>query len=325
MSFTGSASARARFSRRSLVKLGLSAAALGLTLERTLPARAATRVVRIGFQKYGALILLKGRGLLERQLKPLGYDVQWVEYPAGPQLLAGLNDGAIDFGATGEAPPIFAQAAGTPLVYVAHEPPAPQGEAILVQKNSAIRSLAELKGKKIALNRGSNVHYLLVRALEKAAIAYSDVETVFLPPDDARRAFDHGSVDAWAIWDPYQAAAETTIGASTLVNGEGLVSNHQFYLASRNFVAGHQQVVDAIIAAIGELDDWANGNTEEVAAELSREIGFPADVLKIALGRQSYGVKPLSSAVVAEQQKVADAFLALKLIPSRIIIADAVR
>jgi sulfonate transport system substrate-binding protein len=308
MSFTGSASARAGFSRRSLVKLGLSAAALGLTLERTLPARATTRVVRIGFQKYGALILLKGRGLLERQLKPLGYDVQWVEYPAGPQLLAGLNDGAIDFGATGEAPPIFAQAAGTPLVYVAHEPPAPQGEAILVQKNSAIRSLAELKGKKIALNRGSNVHYLLVKALEKAAIAYSDVETVFLPPDDARRAFDHGSVDAWAIWDPYQAAAETTIGASTLVNGEG-----------------HQQVVDAIIAAIGELDDWANGNTEEVAAELSREIGFPADVLKIALGRQSYGVKPLSSAVVAEQQKVADAFLALKLIAGRIIIADAVR
>ena len=204
MSFTGSASARARFSRRSLVKLGLSAAALGLTLERTLRARAATRVVRIGFQKYGALILLKGRGLLERQLKPLGYDVQWVEYPAGPQLLDGLNDGAIDFGATGEAPPIFAQAAGTPLVYVAHEPPAPQGEAILVQKNSAIRSLAELKGKKIALNRGSNVHYLLVKALEKAAIAYSDVETVFLPPDDARRAFDHGSVDAWAIWDPHR-------------------------------------------------------------------------------------------------------------------------
>src|SRR5436190_17958127 len=181
MSFTGSASARARFSRRSLVMLGLSAAALGLTLERALPARAATRVVRIGFQKYGALILLKGRGLLECQLKPLGYDVQWVEYPAGPQLLAGLNDGAIDFGATGEAPPIFAQAAGTPLVYVAHEPPAPRGEAILVPKDSAIQSVGDLKGRKVALNKGSNVHYLLVKALEKAGVPYTDIETKFLP------------------------------------------------------------------------------------------------------------------------------------------------
>ena len=288
-------------------------------------ALAEDKLVRIGFQKYGTLILLKGKGLLEEKLTPLGYQVQWTEFPAGPQLLEGLNVGAIDFGSTGEAPPIFAQAAGAPLVYVAHEPPAPKGEAILVPKNSAVQSVADLKGKKVALNKGSNVHYLLVKALEKAGVAYTDIQTAFLPPADARAAFEQGSVDAWVIWDPFQAAAEAATGARTLANGEGLVSNHQFYLGSKTFIDGNPQAVDAIVSSIAELDAWANGNTAEVANQLSAAIGIPPEVLKVALGRQTYGVKPLSSAVVAEQQKIADAFHALGLIPEKITIADAVR
>nr|BFE93186.1 hypothetical protein GCM10020185_37220 [Pseudomonas brassicacearum subsp. brassicacearum] len=111
--------------------------------------------------------------------------MQWTEFPGGPQLLEGLNVGSIDFGVTGETPPVFAQAAGADLLYVAYEPPAPTSEAILVPKGSAIQSVQDLKGKKVVLNKGSNVHYLLVRALEDAGLKYSDIQTVF--PASGRR------------------------------------------------------------------------------------------------------------------------------------------
>src|SRR5450432_2556146 len=165
-----------------ITRRGFTALPLALVLASG-QARAADKTIRVGFQKYGTLILLKARGALEQRLDPLGYRVTWAEFPGGPQLLEALNAGAIDVGSTGEAPPIFAQAAGAGLVYFAHEPPAPLGEAIVVPK-----------GRKIVLNKGSNVHYLLVKALEKAGIAYSDVQTVFLPPADARAAFERGAV-----------------------------------------------------------------------------------------------------------------------------------
>ena len=166
------------------------------------------KVVTIGYQKYGNLILLKGHGGLESKLAPLGFRVEWREFQSGPPLLEALNAGAIDFGHAGETPPIFAQAASVPFVYVAYEPPAPRGEAILVPKSSPINTLADLKGKKIALNKGSNVHFLLVQALEKAGVKYPEITAIYLAPADARAAFERGSVDAWVIWDPFQAAAE---------------------------------------------------------------------------------------------------------------------
>lgn len=300
------------------------AAALALPLLNAIPALAQDKTIRIGYQKYGTLVLLKGRGTLEEKLKPLGWSVEWTEFPGGPQLLEALNVGAIDFGSTGEAPPIFAQAAGAPLVYVAHEPPAPRGEAILVPKDSPIQSVAELKGKKVALNKGSNVHYLLVKALEEAKLSYSDVETVFLPPADGRAAFEQGSVDAWAIWDPFQAAGEVAIEARTLRNGDGIVSNHQFYLGAKSFVDANKEPLDALIAAIGEVDEWTKVNPAEAAATLAPSVGIPADVLKVALERQSYGVKPLSAEVVEEQQKIADTFFDLKLIPAKLSIKEVV-
>lgn len=318
MTFTG------RFSRRGLLSTGLAGAIGYASYHVSGPARAEQKTIRIGFQKYGTLILLKGKGTLEKALEPLGYSVSWTEFPAGPQLLEGLNVGAIDFGSTGEAPPIFAQAAGAPLVYVAHEPPAPRGEAILVPKDSPIGSVAELKGKKVALNKGSNVHYLLVKALEKAGIAYGDIETKFLPPADARAAFEQGSVDAWVIWDPFQAAAEAATAARTLANGEGLVANHQFYLGTRDFVSANAKAIDVVIAQIAELDAWANGNTDAVADQLAASVGIPAPILKVALERQTFGVTPLSDKVVAGQQEIADTFHKLGLIPKAIAIADAV-
>lgn len=286
--------------------------------------------LRIGYQKYGTLVILKEKGLLEEKLKPLGYTVTWTEFPGGPQLLEALNVGAIDFGTTGEAPPIFAQAAGAPLLYVGYEPPAPTGEAILVPKDSPIKSIADLKGKKVALNKGSNVHYFLVKALEAGGVAYKDIQPVFLAPADARAAFESGSVDAWAIWDPFYAAGQAATGARTLVDGtgsdgKGLVSNHQFFLAEQKFTGANPQVIDATLAALNEIDAWAAKHPNEVAQDLSPKTGIPVDVLKTAIGRLGFGLQPIDDKVVAEQQKIADTFLQLGLIPKPISVADVVR
>ncbi|TRL40744.1 MULTISPECIES: sulfonate ABC transporter substrate-binding protein [Rhizobium] len=304
---------------------GLLAGAMAAPFAGATASRAADKVLRIGYQKYGTLVLLKGKGLLEKKLEKIGYQVKWTEFPAGPQLLEALNVGAVDFGSTGETPPIFAQAAGAPLVYVAHEPPAPRGEAILVPKGSPITSVAQLKGKTVALNKGSNVHYLLVKALEEAGLAYTDIKTSFLPPADARAAFERGAVDAWVIWDPFQAAAEIAIEARELRNGEGLVPNHQFYLGARPFVEGNAQALDLTLQAIAEIDDWTKANTAAAAAELAPSVGIPEPTLVRALERQSYGVKALDKTVIAQQQAIADTFFALGLIPTKLVIADVVR
>jgi sulfonate transport system substrate-binding protein len=283
------------------------------------------KVVRIGFQKYGKLVLLKSKGTLEDRLKAVGYKVVWIEFPSGPPLLEALNVGAIDFGNTGEAPPIFAQAAGAPIQYVAYEPPAPKGEAILVQKDSKLNSVAELKGKKVALNKGSNVHYLLVKVLEKAGVKYSEIEPVFLAPADARAAFERGAVDAWVIWDPFQAAAEAATGARALADGTGIVSNYQFYFASKKFLESDPKTVDLVLAQLSEVDDWAKSDIHAVAEQLAPAVGLPVAVVEVALKRQSYGIKPLSDAVIADQQQVADTFFALGLLPKQIRIADVAR
>ena len=283
------------------------------------------KVVRIGYQKYGKFVLLKGRGTLEDKLKPLGYSVAWTEFPSGPPLLEALNVGAIDMGVTGETPPIFAQAAGAPLVYLAYDPPAPRGEAVLVPKDSPLKSVADLRGKKVALNKGSNVHYLLVRALEQAGLKYTDIQPMFLAPADALAAFTRGSVDAWVIWDPYEAAAEASTGARILADGTGLVSNYQFYFSSRKFLTDHGKAVDVVLEALNETDDWTKNNIDAVAEQLSPSVGLPAAVLAVSLKRESYGILPINSEVIASQQRIADTFHALGLLPKAITVSDLQR
>lgn len=330
---TSSIVSRAANQRRRLITAALVAAtglAYGL-----LPGRAEAqsknidaKVLRIGYQKYGTLTLLKARGTLEKRLAPQGITVKWTEFPAGPQLLEGLNVGAVDFGTVGEAPPIFAQAAGAQLVYVGNEPPAPTAEAIVVPKGSAIRSVAELRGKRVALNKGSNVHYLLVRQLEKAGVPYGEIQPVYLPPANARAAFERGAVDAWVIWDPFLAAAEKQLGARVLADGRGadgknVVSNHQFYLASRPYAQAKPEIVKLILDELATLGNWAQKNPKDATAVLTGEVGLPADVLDLAVSRFSYGARPVSAEVLAEQQRIADVFHTLKLIPRPIKVADA--
>jgi sulfonate transport system substrate-binding protein len=285
--------------------------------------QSADRVIRIGYQKYGTLVLLKARGSLEKRLAPMHVAVKWTEFPAGPQLLEGLNVGSIDFGTVGEAPPIFAQAAGADLVYVGNEPPASAGEAILVRKDSPIQTVDGLKGKKVALNKGSNVHFLLVKLLERAGVNYNDIDTIFLTPADGRAAFERGSVDAWVIWEPFLAAAQRQTGARILADGNGVVSNHQFFLASRPYASKSAEVVAIVLEELTAVDEWAKTNLKEAAAALQPQIGLDQATLELALSRGGYGVTPVSDAVLAEQQRIADAFYDLKLIPKHINIRDA--
>jgi sulfonate transport system substrate-binding protein len=300
---------------------------VGLSLASAVasPVVAQEKLVRMGHQGLAAFALLKPRGILEERLRPLGYTVTWGEFPAGPQLLEALKAGAVDFAHGGEAPPIFAQAAGAPLLYIGHEPAAPKAEAILVRRDSPIKTVADLKGKKIALNKGSNVHYLLVRALEKAGLKYTDVEVVYHPPTSGRAAFQKGDVDAWAIWDPYRAAAEMSLGARTLADGTALVSNYEFYFVSRPFGAAHPQVIDVVLGAARDIYVEVVKDIPGTARAFSAAAGFPASVIEVALSRRGFGVQPISQQVVVEQQKIADTFKDLGLIPKAIRVSDAVR
>ncbi|WP_141503470.1 sulfonate ABC transporter substrate-binding protein [Paenibacillus luteus] len=285
---------------------------------------AKAKTVRIGYQKYASVNIMKERGGLEEKLKEAGYAVEWTEFPGGPQLLEALNVGSIDFGHTGEAPPIFAQAAGAPLVYLAHSPESPKAESILVPENSPIQSSADLKGKKIALNKGSNVHYLLVKYLEREGLAYSDVEVVYLPPADARAAFESGNVDAWVIWEPFYSVAQLATKARVLADGEGLVKNYEFYLASRDFAKSNTKAVDVILEQLEETDKWAKDNQPEVAKLLAPALGLDTAPLEQALAHRSWGVIRVSDETLQAQQSIADTFFKLELIPSELKVSDAV-
>ena len=309
---------RTVFLRRGLVALFAAAVSFGAITQ------AQAESLRIGYQKYGTLVLLKAKGTLEKRLAEQGVEVKWTEFPGGPQLLEGLNVGSVDFGVTGETPPVFAQAAGADLLYVAHEPPAPTGEAILVPKDSSIKSVAELNGKKVALNKGSNVHYLLVRALEDAGLKYGDITPVYLPPADARAAFERGSVDAWVIWDPFQSAAEKQLQARTLRDGSGLVDNHQFYLATRTYAEKNPQVIGTLVEEIRGVGEWVKGNLDEATSQVAPLIGLSPEITRQAVERQGYGAQFITPDVVEAQQKIADTFTELKLIPKKLTIKDVI-
>ncbi|WP_180054147.1 sulfonate ABC transporter substrate-binding protein [Acinetobacter sp. YH12142] len=280
--------------------------------------------LNIGFQKYGLLPILKERGTLETALKSQGVNIKWVEFPAGPQLLEGLNVGSVSFGEVGEAPPIFAQAAQTDLVYIANQPAVPKAEALIVQKDSAIHSIQDLKGKRVALNKGSNVHYLLLKLLEANQLKFSDINVVYLPPADARAAFEKGAVDAWVIWDPFLSAAEHQLNARSIANGENLVKNYQFYLADRKFAQENPKVLQAVVNELNLTTQWVSKNQDEAAKLLEGKTGLGLDVLKTSISRLGNQVTPITAQVVQEQQQVADAFYNEKLIPNKLNIESAI-
>ena len=280
--------------------------------------------LNIGYQKYGLLPIIKARGDLDKALKEKGVNVKWIEFPAGPQLLEGLNVGSVSFGEAGEAPPIFAQAANSNLVYIANQPAAPLAEALIVPKDSTIQSVQDLKGKKVVLNKGSNVHYLLLKVLEANKLKLDDIEVVYLPPADARAAFEKGAVDAWVIWDPFFAAAEKQLGAKVIATGQNVVKNHQFYLADRKFAEQNPEVLKTVVNELNTTTQWVSQNQADAAQLLEKPTGLSLDILNTSISRMGFGVTPISAEVAREQQFVADAFYQQKLIPNKINIQAAI-
>ena len=311
-----------RFSllRRQLLAAVVGSVALAASAQNALPK--ISRTLRIGNQK-GWLSILKARGTLEKRLAPLGVNVTWTEFNAGPVQLEALNVGAIDFGDVGEAPPIFAQAAGAPLVYVGATALRPKLEALIVPKGSTVQNVRELKGKKIALNKGSNVHYFLVKLLEKNGLKYSDIQPVFLAPADARAAFEKGAVDAWVIWDPFLASAQKTLEARLLVDATGVANNRNYYFSSRNFASQNPDVLKIAIEEISLIDTWISKNKPAAAAELSSILGLDKSITELFVGRAGYGTTFITSEILAEQQTIADTFFELKLIPKKLNLLHA--
>lgn len=276
------------------------------------------KVVRIGYQKNGQLVILKGLGMLEERLGPLGYKVEWKEFQSGPALMEAINAGSIDIGRTGNTPVIFAQAAGSPFVTLAAGKPKYYGSGILVSKNSSIQSVEDLKGKRVSFAKGSSSHYLIVKALEKAGLMYSDITPSFLQPGDARVAFEQGKVDAMVVWDPYTASTELHSDGVLLTNGEGLTTDRDFFIATEKFITAHQDIPEIVIEEVEKSSDWANENHEELIAMLAPILNLDEESLKVAVERRVYGVDDITEEIINEQQDIADMFYDLDIIPEKV-------
>jgi sulfonate transport system substrate-binding protein len=304
----------------------LIAASSSLTAAFAGPAIAAEplKELRIGYQKIGALLVVKAQKALEQRFEPQGVRVRWIEFAFGPPLLEALGAGAIDYGYTGDSPPIFAQAAHANLLYAGAIPARGYGQAIVVPAASAIEGIAGLKGKKIAVAKASSAHNLLVAALESVKLAWSDITPVYLAPPDAAAAFVRGAVDAWSIWDPFLAIAELKQKARALPLDRGVSAQNSFFLVNGDFAAKHPDVVATINGAVATATKWADENRDQVAAILSEASGVDLAAESRSVNRAEFTFGPLNDDVLAQQQGVADRFQRLGLIPAPIRVRDIV-
>jgi sulfonate transport system substrate-binding protein len=297
--------------------LGRRAALLGLVVAAARPAVAAG-ALRIGYQKNGSLVILRRQGTLEALFAPRGVTVSWVEFPAGPPLLEALNAGVIDFGATGDTPPIFAQAAGADLLYVGAQPVRVDNQAIIVRDGGPVHDLAGLRGRRVAYTRGSSAHNMVVQALARAGMTPADVQSVPLQPSDAAAAFRTGAVDAWAIWDPFLAIAQVDPVTRVLVQASDVAPSSSFFLARRAWAVQSPDQVTALLDAINGAAAWAGAHPGELAGMMAEVTGVPLDVQRVAAPRGVYAVQPMDAGIIAQQQGIADTFARLRIIPSPI-------
>ncbi|WP_315805171.1 MULTISPECIES: aliphatic sulfonate ABC transporter substrate-binding protein [unclassified Bradyrhizobium] len=285
------------------------------------PQADAAETLRIGYQKSSTLIaLLKSNGELEKVLAPLGIKVSWHEFSSGLPLLEAINIGSIDFGAdVADTVPVFAQAAGAKLAYVAEEAASPSAQAILVATASPTRTLADLKGKKIAVTKGAGSHYLLLSALAKAGLTFKDITPAYLPPADGRTAFVSNNVDAWVAWDPFLTSTIRQSGARVLADGsDGLASYKRYYLAAADYAAKHGDALDVIYGKLVETGKWVKANPAAAAGQLAALWGIDAATVEEANSHRSYQVGAVTAAGLSEQQKIADAFLAERVLPVKV-------
>ncbi|MEA2794517.1 MAG: sulfonate transport system substrate-binding protein [Bradyrhizobium sp.] len=282
--------------------------------------------IRIGYQKSSTLTaILKTNGELEKALAPLGVRVSWHEFTSGLPLLEAINTGNIDFGAdVADTVPLFAQAAGAKLAYVAEESASPSAQAILVGAESPIKTLADLKGRKIAVTKGAGSHFLLLAALAKSGLSFKDISPAYLTPADGRAAFTGGNVDAWVAWDPFLTSVQRQSKARILSDGSnGLASYKRYYLSSAAYADRRGDVLNAIFGKLDETGKWVKAHPKDAATLLAGLWGIDAPTVEEANSHRSYRVGIVTSSGLSEQQTIADAFFAEGLLPVKVNAGDA--
>ncbi|UHM92898.1 sulfonate ABC transporter substrate-binding protein [Rahnella victoriana] len=280
--------------------------------------------LRIAYQKGSVgLVLAKSHQLLEKRFPDT--KISWVEFPAGPQILEALNVGSIDLGGTGDLPPLFAQAAGADLLYIGSEPPKPKAEVILVDSNSPIKTVADLKGHKVAFQKGSSSHNLLLRALQQAGLKFSDIQPVYLTPADARAAFQQHDVDAWAIWDPYYSAAQVQGDVRVLTDGSTLHQTGSFYLAPKKYTEANPQFISQVLEVLTQANALTKTDREQSIRLLSQSMGLPDKVVASYLDHlPDMPITPVSSETEKRQQQTADLFYQNHILPKPVEIKDRI-
>lgn len=302
--------------RRSAARLVLAGLALSSAFGLG-PAAAEESTLRIGYQRSSALIsLLREDATLETALKPLGVTVSWHEFTSGLPIMEALNVGRIDVSAdVADTVPVFAQGAGAKITYIAQEAASPEAQAILVPGDSPLKTVADLKGRKVAVTKGAGSHYLLLAALKAEGLPFKSITPAYLTPADGRSALAGGSVDAWVAWDPFLSAAQIQAGARILRDGTGLSAYKRYYLASDAYAEKRADVLTLLVARLREAGTWVKANPDAAAARLAALWKIEPEVVKRANARRSYRVEPVSRDGLSEQQTIADAFRAEGLLP----------
>jgi sulfonate transport system substrate-binding protein len=276
--------------------------------------------LRIGYQKSSTLLtVLKLRGQLEQDLAPLGVKITWHEFSSGLPLLEALNVGGVDLSAdVADTVPVFAQAAGAQLTYFAQEAPSPSAQAIIVRADAPYKTVADLKGKKIAVTKAAGSHYLLISALDKAGLRFKDIDAAYLTPADGRAAFERGSVAAWVTWDPFLAGVQRQSEVRILADGRNIADYQRYYLASSAYAAARPDVLAVVFEALSKTGKWVKQSPKEAAELLAPAWGLDAKTVELANSRRSYDVRPVVKEALGEQQKIADAFFGEGLLPKKL-------
>ena len=302
--------------RRRLVA-GAGLAAAGLALPAIGLHAQGRPVLKAGDQKGGLRALLEAADALQC----LAYDIQWSEFPAAAPLAEALNANAVDSGPIGDAPLIFALAAGTKVKAIGANRSDAYGTAVLVRPDSPLKSAAELKGRSVATNRGSIGHFVTLKAITAAGLKPEDVNLRFLAPADAKLALTQGSVDAWATWEPYTALAETSGHARVLASGRGLLPGLSYLAATDAAIGAKRPVLQDFLQRVVRAQAWSYRNVDAFSATLARIIGIPPEAAKLQFERRQQKWVPIDAAVIADQQRTADFYREVGLIRQPLQVA----